>query len=119
MKIDNIREFSSPDSLGKRVIDIEIKKDEDWYMMDPVTSTRNLRRTKLLAAEEKADPPSYILDYQVDSSRGFKRYLVKAVVDHKKLYIFTIQCDQDTYENVRSTAQDMLDSFKLLKMDKN
>ena len=117
VKINSIKEFLSPEALGKRVVDVEIQKDNDWYMVDPITSVRDLRRTRLLEAKEENDPLSYVLDYQVDSSRGFKRYLVRTAVDRKYLYIFTIQCNQDAYDNVQATALSMLNSFRLSRQD--
>ena len=116
VRLNDIKEFSSPEALGKRVIDVEIKKDDDWYMSDPLTMKRDLRRTRLLSAEEMMNPFSYVLDYQLDSSRGFKRNLVRSIVDKKKLYIFTVQCDQDLYESdpsIRDTAKNLINSFRL------
>ena len=85
-------------------------------MLDPITLQRNLRRTKLISAEEVKDPLSYVLDYQVDSSRGFRRNLVRCAVNNKKLYTFTVQFDQnlsDIDSSIEDTAKDIIDSFKL------
>jgi hypothetical protein len=94
VKINSIREFTSPEQLGGKVLDVEIKKDADWYAIEP-------RKTRMLEAKEMITPQlSYFLNYQVDSSRGFKHYLVKTAVNDHKLYIFTIQCDENDYNDI-------------------
>lgn len=114
VKIDDIRQFATPDELGKRVLDVEIKKDGDWYMIDPITLEKDLRRTRVVKTTELQSPfLSYLLDYEVDSSRGFKHYLVKTVVENKKLYVFTIQCEQDSFSKVEAVSRKVLDSFIL------
>ena len=98
------------------MIPSNIYEDDDWYMPDPITQERDLRRTKLLSAKEVMDPLSYVLDYQLDSSRGFNRYLVRSTIRNKKLYIFTIQCDQNSFEGdptIRETAEKLIESFQL------
>jgi len=105
VKIKDIREFSSPVDLAARVIDVEKKKDADWYIIEP-------RRTKVLdAVQQESSPISYILNYQVDSSRGFKRYIVKTAVNNKMLYVFTVQCNEESFDEVKPLAMELIDSF--------
>ena len=93
---------------------MEIKKDGDWYMTDPISLKVDLRRTRVVETSETAGPPiSYLLNYEVDSSRGFKHYLVKTSVKDKRLYVFTIQCEQDSYKTVEPVAREILKSFSL------
>ena len=89
-------------------------------MTNPITLRRDLRRTKLLSAEEMLNPLSYALDYQVDSSRGFTRNFVRSAVDNKKLYVLTVQCNQESYESnpaVRDAAEKMISSFSLKSVE--
>lgn len=106
VKINDIRDFASPEELAARVIDIEKKKDADWYLIEP-------RKTKVIDAyqQEGMNPIAYVVNYQVDSSRGFKRYIVKTSVYNKMLYVFTVQCDENTFEDVKLSAIDLIDSF--------
>jgi len=113
--------YVSPGELGNRVIDVEIKKDSDWYRIEP-------RRTEILSAEMVSDdsntktstvavntPISYFLEYQVDSSRGFKHFFVRSTVRNRNLYVFTVQCEQDSYPQLKPTALRLLRSFKILE----
>lgn len=57
--------------------------------------------------------PAYEIEYKVDSTRGQNHYLIKTSVVNKKLYVFTVQCKEDSYVTLKNTAQSILDSFRV------
>lgn len=105
VKIDAIEKFGTPESVGKKVVDVETKKES-------VTNA-----TVHSAASESADGLTYyVIDYTVDSSRGVKRYLAKATVTGNQLYVFTAQAKETSFENgLEDTLARMLNSFKVKK----
>ena len=40
--------------------------------------------------------PAYEIGYKIDSSRGQNPYLVKATIIDSKVYVFTVQCKEET-----------------------
>ena len=57
--------------------------------------------------------PVYDIEYKIDSSRGKKHYYVKATIVDKRLYVFTVQANEDTLDdiNIKNTAISIEDSF--------
>lgn len=105
VKIDAIENFGTPETVGKKVVDLETKKES-------VNSALVLNADSL----SKGGLTYYVLDYVVDSSRGVKRYLAKATVTGGQLYVFTAQAKKEGFEGeTQDTFMKMLDSFTVSK----
>lgn len=105
VKIDSIEEFGTPETVGRKVVDVETKKENVNSAF--VTSAESLNKDGLTY---------YVIDYTVDSSRGVKRYVAKVTVNAKQLYVFTAQAkDKNFDEQTQSTFFKMLDSFNVVK----
>jgi len=102
VKIDNIQKFGTPKDVGDRVVNIETKKEG-------VTSAE----LKSYEAVKKKDMTYYLLDYEVISSRGPKRFLAVATITGKNLYVMTAQSPSDKFETYQPTIQKITDSFEV------
>lgn len=105
VKIDSIDKIGSPEDVGQKVIGIEKKKDsvKDAF----VSSAQSTNRNGLTY---------YLLDYTVDSTRGYKRYLAKATVTGRQLYVFTAQAKVDSFNgDTEKTLSQMLESFNVVQ----
>lgn len=101
VKIDSIEKFGTPQVVGKKVVDMELKKD-------------SVSNASLLEATSIRNGPLvyYLIDYSVDSSRGVKRYLAKATIAANQLYVFTAQAKADSFEGeTKDLVSEMVDSF--------
>jgi hypothetical protein len=102
-----VEDFASSKELAERVVKVEQEKD-------------GVFEAKILNTAEETDqspnPPLtyYILDYTVDSSRGFKHFKVKTTVSNKHLYVFTVQMNEDRFSELKNSANALIDSFKIL-----
>lgn len=105
VKIDAIDKFGTPEAVGKKVVDVENKKES--------VNTASVVGTD---AVTKDGLTYYIIDYIVDSSRGVKRYLAKATIAGGQLYVFTAQAKTDGFEgDTQNIFQKMLESFNVAK----
>lgn len=105
VKIGAIDEFGTPEAVGEKVVGVEKKKESVNSAF--VNSATSLSKGGLLY---------YVIDYNVDSSRGVKRYLAKATVTGGQLYVFTAQAKTDGFEGeTESVLQKMLESFSVAK----
>lgn len=105
VKIDSIDTFGTPDMVGQKVIAVEAKKE----------SVKEALLTSA-SAVTKDGLTYYVIDYTVDSTRGFRRYKAKATVTGNQLYVFTAQAKVDNFtETVDKTLSQMLDSFNVVK----
>lgn len=59
--------------------------------------------------------PAYEIEYKVESTRGKNHYFIKTSVVNKKLYVFTVQCKEDSVVELAETAQSIIDSFKVVE----
>jgi PsbP len=106
VKINDIKEFASPSALAQKVVDVE-KSKEGVFEADVISSGES----KLpISSEGKL---AYDIEYKVDSSRGQNHYFVKTSVVDKKLYVFTVQCKEESVAELTETAKAIIDSFKL------
>lgn len=104
--IGSIESFGSPESVGKKVVNVETKKD----------SVNSATVVNSSAVKDADGLTYYIIDYVVDSSRGIKRYLAKATITGGQLFVFTAQAKNDEFEGETSdTLTRMLASFKVAK----
>lgn len=105
VKIAAIDEFGTPEAVGEKVVGVEKKKES--------VNSANVNST---AAMSKGGLVYYVIDYNVDSSRGVKRYLAKATVTGGQLYVFTAQAKTDSFEGeTELVLQGMLESFSVAK----
>lgn len=105
VKIESIDKIGTPEDVGQKVIGIEKKKDsvKDAF----VSSARSVNHNGLTY---------YLLDYTVDSTRGYKRYLAKATVTGRQLYVFTAQAKVDNLKgDTEKSFSQMLDSFNVVQ----
>ena len=47
---------------------------------------------------EEGEPPYYLIEYTVESSRGRKVYVCKYCIFNKRLYVLQAQAKQDTFD---------------------
>ncbi len=105
-KINNIREFTTPEKLGQKVVDLELSKD-------------GVSNCQLLSATESlySDVPVYNIQYTVQSSHGNNIYFVKSFVRDKQLIVFTVQVKDKLYkdnEDIRDTVDNIYNSFSVV-----
>lgn len=105
IKIESIDKFGTPDDVGQKVVDVEMKKESVKNAF--ISSAKSTSKDGLTY---------YMLDYTVDSTRGVKRYLSKATVTGGQLYVFTAQAKVDNFnDDTDKTFTQMLDSFNVKK----
>lgn len=105
VKIDAIDNFGSPDVVGKKVVDLEMRKES--VSAASVISADSIMEDDLLY---------YLIEYVVNSSRGEKHYLAKATVTGGQLYVFTAQASAADYNGATADSlQGMLESFSVKK----
>jgi len=107
VKIASIREFADPPGLADKVVKVEKSKE-------------GVFDASVLAAQESAKPvadavPAYEIEYKIDSSRGQNHYLVKATIIDSKVYVFTVQCKEETYARLAPAAHEIIDSLKIIR----
>lgn len=105
VKIGSIEDFGTPETVGRKVVDVETRKE-------------NVNNAFVSSAESVSQDglTYYVIDYTVDSSRGVKRYIAKVTVNAKQLYVLTAQAkDRNFDDQTRSTFTKMLDSFNVVK----
>lgn len=54
---------------------------------------------------------AYDLEYKVDSSRGLNHYNVRTTILNKKLYVFTVQCKEETFNELQINSKEILNSL--------
>ena len=110
VRINNIRDFTTPDGLAEKVLNVERSKD-GVFEVEKVASSE----TNLPIGEEKKLIPAYDIEYKVDSSRGKNHYDIRTTVHDKKLYILTCQCKESTFPQVHDTIRNIIDSFSIIQ----
>eukprot|EP01038_Epipyxis_sp_PR26KG_P012011 gene12011-16079_t len=102
VKINSIKDFSTPAELGDKVVAVELSKE-------------GVYEASIITANEVDIPisniPAYFIEYKVDSSRGKNHYNVKSAIFNKNLYILTSQCKEGSYPNLEKITKEILDSF--------
>ena len=70
---------------------------------------------------EEGEPPYYLIEYTVESSRGRKVYVCKYCIFNKRLYVLQAQAKQDTFDakddagaSVRETLRAAVSSFRVV-----
>ena len=67
---------------------------------------------------EEGEPPYYLIEYTVESSRGRKVYVCKYCIFNKRLYVLQAQAKQDTFDasdaSVRETLAAAVGSFRVI-----
>lgn len=104
VKINNIKEFDTAMGLAQKVVDVEMTKDG---VLESIALKWGDSKTAISAS----NLPAYEIEYKVDSTRGKNHYLIKTSVVNKKLYVFTVQCKEDSYVELADAAHSIIDSF--------
>jgi hypothetical protein len=99
VRIDRIDNFGTPFDVGSRIVKIESQKE-------------GVTAVELLSSEERGG--SYFFDYTVESTRGNNRYLSKAVVQAKRLYVFTVQLKRADYDRFKEDIGRCIESFRVI-----
>mmetsp|Transcript_19979 Transcript_19979/g.33464 ORF Transcript_19979/g.33464 Transcript_19979/m.33464 type:complete len:238 (+) Transcript_19979:74-787(+) len=120
VKINNIKEFTSPSGLAEKVVNVE-KAKEGVFETEVLGSKETVvprllsdNRDTVISTENSAmqEPLfAYDIEYKVDSSRGLNHYVVRSAVGNKKLYVFTAQCKEASYPEVKDVTRQILDSL--------
>jgi len=117
VKINNIKDFTTPQGLSEKVSNVE-KSKEGVFEVDVISYRENTT-----PVSSNGNFPSYDLEYKIDSryylllillmlmlllllllfniSRGKNHYVIRSTVVDKKLYVFTAQCKEDNYEELK------------------
>ena len=120
MKINSIKDFSTPDGLAKKVVEVEKSKEGvfDTQILSASTSIiPYVTQTTASLSLEKQDNnqikgnDAYNIEYKVDSSRGLNHYNVRTTILNKKLYVFTVQCKEESLSELQSYSKEILDSL--------
>ena len=69
---------------------------------------------------EEGEPPYYLIEYTVESSRGRKVYVCKYCIFNKRLYVLQAQAKQDNFDDkddasVREMLRAAVASFRVLE----
>ena len=106
VKINSLRQFGTAEQVAGRVLDTELTRDGVKDVL--------LRKVR---AEDAEDPVYYIIEYQVESSRGRKVYLCKYCIYQNRLYVLQAQAKQDSFDAadaaVRETLAAAVASFRI------
>ena len=122
MKINSIKDFSTPDGLAKKVVEVEKSKEGvfDTQILSASTSIiPYVTQTTASPLLEKQDNnqikgnDAYNIEYKVDSSRGLNHYNVRTTILNKKLYVFTVQCKEESLSELQSYSKEILDSLMI------
>lgn len=115
MKLNNIRDFSTPEGLAQKVYNIE--KEKEGVFDVQIISSKETTVNKISMEDNTvvASIPSYLIDYKIDSSRGKNHYLVKSTIVNKQLYVMTAQCKEADFPALETTEKEIIDSFRLLQ----
>ena len=78
------------------------------------------RQCHAQVSAEEGEPPYYLIEYTVESSRGRKVYVCKYCIFNKRLYVLQAQAKQDTFDSkddasVRETLRAAVSSFQVLE----
>lgn len=105
VKIDAIDKFGTPDVVGNKVVNMELRKESvtNAILNDATSVTKD-------------GLTYYVVDYSVNSTRGVKRYQAKATITGNQLYVFTAQAKTDNFEGTTEQIFSvMLDSFTVAR----
>ncbi|CAN0487955.1 unnamed protein product, partial [Laminaria digitata] len=102
VSIESLETFGTPEEVGARVLKVEQGKD-------------GTLETKLFdaRAEKQGDLSLYILDYFVESTRGFKHFVAKVTIKDNLLYACTAQAKEKDYSEVEDELKRVVDSFRV------
>lgn len=122
MKINSIKQFSTPSDLAKRVVEVE--RSKDGFMDAEVLGARASVVPSMLVVSSSSDDSgggeggstgidAYDLEYQVESTRGLNHYTVRTTILNKNLFVFTVQYRQEDTERLRALGVEILDSLRI------
>jgi len=126
VKINSIKQFSTPSDLAKRVIEVE--RSKEGFMDAEVLGARASVVPAMVIVSSSSDGTgnesdmsdggstgidAYDLEYQVESTRGLNHYNVRTTILNKNLFVFTVQYRQEDTERMRALGVDILDSLRI------
>jgi hypothetical protein len=126
VKISSIQDFTTPAGLADKVVAVE--KGKDGVFETEVLEAKQSSVTVAVAnplnpypSGAGASPVSasvspvsltgYDIEYKVDSSRGLNHYSVRSTIANKQLYVFTAQCKEDSFLQLKADIREILDSL--------
>ena len=106
VRIERVVDFGTPEDIGKRVIELEKKKDG--------VLSAALIRTRSLPGAGPTQPTYYICEYRVNTTRsGDMHYIAKVTIANKQLYVLTAQAKEPNWKSLNGVFQQMVDSFQV------
>ncbi|KAK4534576.1 hypothetical protein CDCA_CDCA02G0601 [Cyanidium caldarium] len=106
VRIERVVDFGTPEDIGKRVIELEKKKDG--------VLSAALIRTRSLPGTGPTQPTYYICEYRVNTTRGGDmHYMAKVTIANKQLYVLTAQAKEPNWKSLNRVFQQMVDSFQV------
>lgn len=109
VRIKSIVDFATPQGLGDKVVNVELGK-EGVFEAEVVSAKVS---DKPAVRKDPSAYPSYDVEYKVDSSRGRNHYVIKATVLDKKLYVFTAQAKEASFEDLAPKIKTIVESLEL------
>lgn len=107
VKINNVREFTSPMGLAERVLAVE--RSKEGFIDGAILSAKET----VIKLNDDNVIPVYDLDYRVETPRGLNHFIVRSTIYQKRLYVFTVQCKEDMYNNLSGLMQEIAASLSL------
>jgi hypothetical protein len=120
VKIESIKNlFTTPNALAEKVVEIELKKEGvfDAKIINSEEISTPLKPSALTSAISTI--PSYDIEYKIDSSRGENHYNVRALVYLKKLFVFTAQCKESSFNVLGNVLKDTINSLIIIDEKNN
>jgi hypothetical protein len=135
VKISSIQDFTTPAGLADKVVAVEKGKDGVFEtevleakqssvtvaVANPINTPGGASPSPVSVSPVSASPVSasvspvsltgYDIEYKVDSSRGLNHYSVRSTIANKQLYVFTAQCKEDSFLQLKADIREILDSL--------
>jgi hypothetical protein len=102
IRLNSLREFGTPNEVAAKIVMAELKRDG---IMD-VTMGRD--------PTEDSATGGYDVEYISDGKRGKKHIYTRTIVSGGKLYVLTVQCKQDDWEQVENDVINSVGTFRVL-----
>lgn len=110
VRISSLAEFGTPEEVAAKVVLAEVNRDgvlDVQLVEDPLSGTITLD-------DGNTTTTYYQLNYRSNGKRGTKRFIAKFYVINGKLYAFTAQCKEDTYDAIKQDIKNTASSFRVI-----
>uniref|UniRef100_A0A7S0BSD6 PsbP C-terminal domain-containing protein n=1 Tax=Rhodosorus marinus TaxID=101924 RepID=A0A7S0BSD6_9RHOD len=108
VKINSLKEFGSPEQVADKVLGVEKKKDGTLSV-----------RTLALGSFDRDGLTYYDIEYEVENTRGMKRYISRLTINDKNLYVFTGQAKIADFSSSEAELRKVLSSLYVKKSYNN